>query len=244
MTMTSMRVASGRGRRVWVATCGIFAAATIGGHPVAAGADPYPAMAPIAQYMVATRADEIALAKSAAPASVADQASVMVLSAHGYETAVKGTNGFVCFVGRSWDQSFASPEFWNPKVRTPQCDNATSARSVLPRYLMRTERVLASMPKPEMQKREAADWTSGALKAPESGAMCYMLSKSGYINDSAGGAWHPHVMFFTPRTEDAAWGANLPGSPVASDSTSYDHTTIFFVIVPSWSDGTPAPMHK
>jgi hypothetical protein len=52
------------------------------------------------------------------------------------------------------------------------------------------------------------------------------------------------VMYFAPRTDDAAWGANLPGSPVASDSASYDETTIFFVIVPNWSDGTPAPLHK
>lgn len=49
---------------------------------------------------------------------------------------------------------------------------------------------------------------------------------------------------FAPRTDDAAWGANFSGSPIASDSASYDETTIFFVVVPNWSDGTPAPLHK
>ena len=167
-----------------------------------------------------------------------------MLGAHGYETAAKGTNGFVCFVGRSWDMAFTSPEFWNPKIRTPQCDNAVSARSVLPRYLARSARVLSGMSKPEMQKREAADRAAGTLKTPEPGAVCYMISKGGYINDAAAGPWHPHVMFFAPRTDDGAWGANLPGSPVDSDSTSYDQTTIFFVVVPAWSDGTPGPHHQ
>jgi hypothetical protein len=166
-----------------------------------------------------------------------------VLGAHGYETAVTGTNGFVCFVGRSWDVSFANPQFWNPKIRSPQCDNATSARSVLPRYLTRTERILAGMSKAEIQKREAAEWAAGTLKAPEPGAICYMMSKGGYLNDTDG-SWHPHVMYFAPRTDDAEWGANLPGSPVASDSTSYERTTIFFVVVANWSDGTPSPPHE
>jgi hypothetical protein len=216
---------------------------TFPGQAVWADDEPYPTMAPVSQYLIASRPEEINLARSAAPAAVADHAEVRVLGAHGYETAVQGTNGFVCFVGRSWDVGFVDPQFWNPKIRSPQCDNATSARSVLPRYLTRTEWVLSGVSKAEMQRREAAEWAAGTLKAPEPGAMCYMLSKGGYLNDSAG-PWHPHVMFFAPRTDDAAWGANLPGSPVASDSASYEHTTIFFVVVTNWSDGTPGPLHK
>ena len=73
--------------------------------------------------------------------------------------------------------------------------------------------------------------------------MCYMMSKGGYVNDRDH-AWHPHVMYFAPRTDDAAWGANVVGSPVMSDSASYERTTIFFVIVPNWSDGTPGPIQK
>ena len=52
------------------------------------------------------------------------------------------------------------------------------------------------------------------------------------------------AMLAPALTDGAAWGANLPGSPVAADSTSYERTTIFFVIVPNWSDGTPGPTHK
>jgi hypothetical protein len=238
-----MRRSTMRGGALTVAL-GLLTSAPAWHHVAAASNDPYPAMAPVSSYLIASRAEEIGLARSAAPASIADHASVLTLGAHGYETAVKGTNGFVCVVGRSWDMSFASPQFWNPKIRTPECFNATSARSVLPRYLARTERVLAGMSKDDMQKREAADRAAGTLKPPEPGALCYMLSKDGYIHDDAGGPWHPHVMYFAPRTDDAAWGANLPDSPIGSDSTSYDETTIFFVVVPNWSDGTPAPLHK
>jgi len=199
----------------------------------------YPKMAKIAEYQMA-KSDEVALAKSAAPASVADHAEVLVLGVKGYETAVKGTNGFVCFVGRSWDVAFTDPQFWNPKIRSPQCMNAVSARSVLPRYLTRTEYVLAGVAPAEIQKREAAARAAGKLKAPEPEAMCFMMSKGAYLNDT-GGAWHPHVMFFTPRGDLARWGANLPGSPVMADHASYEDADIFFVVVANWSDGTPGP---
>ena len=210
------------------------------GSAFASGGTAYPAMADIRQYHM-SKADEIALAKSAAPPSIADHAEVLVLGDHGYETAVKGTNGFVCFVGRSWDVSFVNPQFWNPKIRSPQCMNAVSARSVLPRYLTRTEWVLAGVAKAEMQRRETAARAAGKLKAPEPAAVCYMMSKGGYLNDRDG-HWHPHVMFYAPKGDIARWGANLPGSPVMADDESYDDANIFLVVVPSLSDGTPGPV--
>ena len=88
-----------------------------------AAATPYSKMAPIDQYLMADRAAEIALARSAAPESISRDAEVMILGRHGFETAVKGKNGFVCAVGRSWT-STVDAEFWNPKVRVPACVNA------------------------------------------------------------------------------------------------------------------------
>jgi hypothetical protein len=207
-------------------------------------ADPYPKMAALGQYTIAP-ADEIALARSAAPPSIAEHAEVLVLGAHGYETAVKGTNGFVCFVGRSWDLAFDNPEFWNPKIRSPQCFNPASVRSVLPRYLERTKWVVAGVSTAEMQARETAEWKAGTLQAPDPGAISLMFSKGGYLNDSAGGPWHPHYMLFVPRTDASQWGADMSGSSVASDSVTYEKTTIIMVKVPNWSDGTPGPeVHK
>src|ERR1700758_4911591 len=86
--------------------------------PCAAHAASYPAMAPIDQYLMSP-ADEIALAKSAAPPSISDGATILVLTAHGYDTAVKGSNGFVCAVERSWMSQYDFPQFWNPHTRGP-----------------------------------------------------------------------------------------------------------------------------
>ncbi|MGA8266972.1 MAG: hypothetical protein WB787_04370, partial [Candidatus Acidiferrales bacterium] len=74
----------------------------------------YPAMAPLDRYLMPDENSEIALARSAAPASVSDEAEVMVLGPKGYTTAVKGTNGFLCIVERSWGAATDEPEFWNP----------------------------------------------------------------------------------------------------------------------------------
>jgi len=52
---------------------------------------PYPAMAPLNQYLMPDEKSEIALARSAAPASISDGCEVMVLGRTGYRTAVKGT---------------------------------------------------------------------------------------------------------------------------------------------------------
>src|SRR5579859_5760652 len=62
----------------------------------------YPNMAPIDQYLMTDRNAEIALARSAAPESISGDAEVLILGRHGFETAAKGKNGFVCLVERSW----------------------------------------------------------------------------------------------------------------------------------------------
>ena len=62
---------------------------------------PYPKMAPIEQYLM-DRTAEIELARSAAPDSISRDATILVLGRQGYETAVRGHNGFVCMVERSW----------------------------------------------------------------------------------------------------------------------------------------------
>jgi hypothetical protein len=200
-------------------------------------------MAPIAQYRVASRSEEIALARSAAPTSISGNADVLTLGSHGYETAVKGKTEFVCLVERSWGAGFDDAEFWNPKIRAPICFNATAARSVVPSYLERTTWVLAGASKSDMIARTKAALTANTFLLPEPGAMCYMLSKQGYLSDTAG-HWHPHLMFFLAHTDGAAWGANLDGSPVFAAQSDPEPVTTFFVPVTKWSDGTPAIMEK
>jgi hypothetical protein len=81
----------------------------------------YPSVAPLDQYLMKDRKSESVLARSAAPESIWRDAEVMVLGRHGYETAIKGTDGFVCLVERSWTAPIDDPGFWNPKGRAPVC---------------------------------------------------------------------------------------------------------------------------
>jgi hypothetical protein len=199
----------------------------------------YPAMASIEQYRVASASDEVALARSAAPTSISGDADVLTLGGHGYETAEKGKNGFVCLVERSWAAGFDDAEFWNPKLRAPICFNPAAVRTVLPSYLERTKWALAGVSKTEMIDRTRAAVAANTFTAPEPGAMCFMMSKHQYLADAAG-HWHPHLMFFLAHTDDAAWGANLDGSPVFAAQSHPAPITTFFVPVPKWSDGTAA----
>jgi hypothetical protein len=200
---------------------------------------PYPAMAPLDQYLIANKDAEIALARSAAPASISDKADIMVLGRDGYTTAVKGSNGFVCIVERSWASPSDQPGFWNPKMRAPHCFNAAAARSFLPIFLMRTKLALAGKSKAEIIQATTAALDKKQLPALEPGSMVYMMSKQQYLNDDAK-AWHPHLMFFAPGDVEKSWGANLPDSPVIAANDPDERVTIFMVMVGKWSDGTPA----
>jgi hypothetical protein len=202
---------------------------------------PYPEMAPVEQYRIANREDETALARSAAPPSISGDAQVLVLGSRGYETAVEGKNGFVCFVERSWAAGFADPEFWNPKLRAPNCFNPAAARTELPQYLKRTEWVLAGATRQQLIERTKAAVASHDFKAPEAGAFSFMLSKNGYLSDDGAGPWLPHVMFFLPHGQAANWGASKEGSPIIGRDGSAIESTVLFIPVRSWSDGSPAP---
>jgi hypothetical protein len=126
----------------------------------------YPAMAALDRYLIPDRKSEIALARSAAPASVSDHAEVMVLGPKGYTTAVKGTNGFLCIVERSWAASTDDPDFWNPKVRAPNCFNPPAARTFVPIFLLKTKLVVAGKSKKEIGEATASALNKTRQQAP------------------------------------------------------------------------------
>jgi hypothetical protein len=205
---------------------------------------PYPAMAPLDQYLMADRDAEIALAKSAAPPALSSDANVLVLEKDGYHTAIEGKNGFTCVVERGWMSPLDSTDFWNPRLRGPICYNPPAVRSILPYTILRTKLILSGLTKAQMVSEIQAELAGGLLPPPEQGAMSYMMSKNQYLGDS-GGHWHPHLMFHLPRMSAASWGANLDGSPILLDTDHHEGPepeTIFMVPVGHWSDGTPA-MH-
>lgn len=208
----------------------------------AARATDYPTMAPHDQYMM-DRAAEIAMAKSAAPPSIADKATVLVLTSHGYETAITGSNGFVCAVERAWMSQYDFPQFWNPHMRGPLCYNPPAVRSILPYTIRRTELVLAGREKSQLAAAISDGIANHALPHLEAGAMTYMMSKQGYLNDEAR-HWVPHLMFYFPRSPGATWGADLPGAPPMLNPQFQDSPealSVIMVPVTHWSDGTPAP---
>ena len=243
--MTSLRTTSAAAIALGAALISATLISAAGSAAAQAAPSPYPDMAPMAQYRIGSQADEIALARSAAPPSISNDADVLTLGERGYETAAKGKNGFVCIVERSWSNDFADAEFWNPKVRAPICFNPASARSVLPTYLMQTEWLLGGASKAQLEARTKAEIAAGRIAPPAVGAMCYMMSKDGSLGDgAAGGHWHPHLMFFLPHDghDLAAWGANLPGVPVQGGVTGLDPAAVYYVVVAKWSDGTPSTM--
>jgi hypothetical protein len=198
-------------------------------------------MAPVAQYRIASREAEIALARSAAPPSISADAKVLVLGSHGYETAVQGKNGFVCFVERSWAAGFADPEFWNPRLRAPNCFNPPAVRTELPQVLKRTEWVLAGNTREQLVEKTRAALADHSFQVPEAGSFSFMLSKDGYLSDDAAGPWLPHVMLFVPHGQAEIWAAGKDGSPILGRDGSSIESTVLFIPVRSWSDGSPAP---
>ena len=202
----------------------------------------YPAMAPLEQYLMPETA-EIALARSAAPASISGDAEVMVLRRDGYVTAAKGKNGFVCIVERAWGKATEDPEFWNQKMRAPHCFNPQAARTFLQIYLMKTKLVLAGKSKTDIFKAIASALDRKQLPPLEPGAMAYMMSKQQYLGDDDK-SWHPHVMFFTAGDAAKSWGADRPDSPVMAAGDPQERVTILFVLADKWSDGTMASAMK
>lgn len=213
-----------------------------GSAAAASAGSGHSALGPIQPYLMASQQQEVALARSAAPPSVSMHAAVMVLTARGYVTAVKGSNGFVCIVTRSWDNAanVESARFWNPKTSVPYCMNAAGARSVLAEYLAKTQWALAGASQAEIGERVKAARAAGKMEDAAAGAMCYMMSKESWGVAGRPGAWRPHLMFYFPNGQTPNWGANLDGTPVFSGPAD-DNNTMLVIPVPVWSDGSPAP---
>lgn len=209
--------------------------------PAAAKKAAFPSMAPPSGYLMPEKA-EIALARSAAPPSISDGATVMILGRDGYATAIRGKNGFLCLVERSWANATTDAEFWNPKVRGPICFNPAAARTLAPIYLMKTKWVMSGKSSAEIASALASAFKGKNLPALEPGAMCYMLSKQQYLS-GVDGIWHPHLMFYVSGDAEKDWGGNLRSSPVLAANDPEERATVFMVLVDHWSNGTPAAAH-
>jgi len=195
-----------------------------------AAADPYPTMAPIAEYRM-ERDAEIAMARTAAPSSITRDAEILVLGRTNFEVAVHGTNGYVCAVGRAFGGPLSNTEFWNPKNRSPICYNPPAVRSLLPYAMKQTGMALAGATKAQITEAIRSAVARKELGAPESGSMAYMMSREAYLTD-AGSHNLAHLMFELPRS------GVLQDDP--DHFVSWDPAPVieFNVPVGQWSDGT------
>lgn len=136
------------------------------------------------------RAEEIALARSAAPAAVSDSATIYVLGARAYEAAVTGTSGAACYVSRDW---IASLE--------PHCFDPEGAQTIMRMAMYRVERLHGGASKVEADREIADGITSGRFRLPSRPAMSYMMSAEQRLvapDGSPVGPWRPHIMIYYP----------------------------------------------
>ncbi|MGH7571409.1 MAG: hypothetical protein ACREMK_06150 [Gemmatimonadota bacterium] len=182
------------------------------------------------ERIVLPRAEEIALARSAAPPDVSRDATVLVFErGRGYRVATDGTNGVVCYVARS-----------QPQALEPHCFDEEGARTVLQIHLREAELREEGMTEEEIELEIARGLESGELKLPRRPAMSYMLSSAQVLYNDEGervGAWKPHLMLYWPYlepgelglSETPSLGAGMvvdPGTPLAN----------LMVVVPEFVD--------
>lgn len=189
------------------------------------------------------RAAEVALARSAAPPTVSDSATVLVLTPTGFVEAAHGSNGFTCLVIRSFSASENDLEYWNPRVRAPHCFNPAAVRTVLPMMLANVKWVLGGATPAEVAARTRKAYAAGEFSPPAPGSMVLMLSPQQYIVD-ANPHWLPHLMFYFDRSmPPSAWGVGSAAAPVIDGTANDPNSPVLVLMVPvrRWSDGTSAP---
>jgi hypothetical protein len=191
-----------------------------------------PKYPPIEQYLM-SQAEEIALAKSAAPANISDRATIEVLTRSGFEVAQHGDNGSVCMV--MW--GFSAPTYtpaqfrnlvYDPTVRAPICFTPPAVRSVMPYYVLRTNLAMQGKSPDEIAEGVAVACAQGKLPRRDEVSIAYMWSARQNLASGIG-HWHPHVMIFVPYYDNSMVGGNPFGSPLPQ--LTDDAGTPFSVVV-------------
>jgi hypothetical protein len=175
---------------------------------------------------------EIALARSAAPAEVSRDATVMILTERGFEVAVAGRSGVTCVVNRS-----------QPESLEPQCFDAEGSATVLPIELRRTELLREGRSAAEIDREIGEGLMTGRFRLPRRPAMSYMMSSGQVLYDDDGtraGRWQPHIMIYYPNLTAADLGlGDTPSTDAAVVVDPGQPLSNVMVVVKSFVD--PAP---
>jgi hypothetical protein len=189
---------------------------------------------PLSAYML-PQDEEIALAKSAAPAAISDRATIEVLTANGFEVAHAGDNGFVCLVMRGFTgaPTFTPAQFrfmvYDPKTLAPICLNPQAVRMVLPYYELRTRLGIQGKSPEQIAEAVQQAYSKGDIPKRDQVSFAYMWSADQVLGPA--GHWHPHIMIYAPNYENVMLGGNEMGShlPAVTDDAG---TPFAVVIIP------------
>jgi len=187
---------------------------------------------PLTEYLMPHDA-EVALARSAAPATISARATIKVLTTSGFQVAQAGDNGFVCIVLRGWSAPTYTPTMvvdliYDPTVRAPICFNAVAAKTVMPYYELRHKLGMEGKAVAQIREAVQAAYAKGELPKREEVSFAYMWSADQNLGPGVG-HWHPHMMVFAPYQENAMLGGNSFASPLPY--VSDDAGTPFAVVV-------------
>ena len=205
----------------------------------AAGAQAAPNGYPVKPVPLADSV-EIALAVSAAPPELSNQATVYAVRDGQVLTLRRGSNGSACVVARDLHGGSLYPICYNPE----------GARTVLARELLEVRLRSLGASEDSVERAVAAAYASGQLETPKSLALAYMMSprqvlfSSPRLEGRRVGSWHPHLMFFVPGATPSMFGLSSEDAEPISVSGSGTPRAEVVVKVQKWSDGTPvaAPM--
>lgn len=148
-----------------------------------------------------SRSCEIALALSALPSRLRDQADVYVLANGRYEKAVDADGPFTCIVDRNHASSIA-----------PQCMDSEGAQTILPALIAQSEAAVGIALAADASRRYAAVLADGDYAAPGRAGISYMMSAYNYIYAPNAGRVlkiPPHVMFYAPGLTNDDIGGSL-----------------------------------
>ena len=150
-----------------------------------------------------------------------------------------GTSGAACIVVRDLHEG----------SRYPICFDAEGARTVMRREMMETTLRIGGKTEDEVRVAVKAAVAAGALPLPSRPSVAYMMSPRQVLFSSPDkdgvrvGAWQPHVMMTGVGLTREAIGFG-PESDYQYVQAGGETGTLheFVVLVPVWSDGTPAPV--
>lgn len=145
-----------------------------------------------------TETEEVALARSAAPPNVTQEATILVLHDGRYRKAVEGTGAVTCMVSRS-----------QPLSLEPICYDQEAARTVLAIEILRVESRLAGVPVEETEEKIESMIANDELPVPQRPAMAYMMSPDQVLYADAEtrvGQWYPHIHIYIPYATAEQFG--------------------------------------